>query len=77
MPELTLQKLPERTPIKLSIVITPQLNDDLSRYAELYASTYGKEEAVIDLIPAMLIAFLESDRTFVKGRAPSSRPDRG
>jgi hypothetical protein len=77
MPELKLQKLPERTPIKLSIVITPQLNDDLSLYAQLYANTYGKEEAAVDLVPAMLAAFLESDRTFVKGRASRSRPGRG
>ena len=30
---------------------------------------YSQEEPVVDLIPAMLAAFLESDRAFCKGRA--------
>jgi hypothetical protein len=36
--------------------------------AALYAQTYGREEPVIELIPAMLTAFLESDRAFARAR---------
>lgn len=64
MPELKLPKLPDRTPVKLTVVVTPDLHQALSDYAALYAQTYGREEAVTELIPAMLSAFLESDRQF-------------
>lgn len=68
MVDLKLARLPDRTPIKLSITVLPDLNQALQDYARLYAETYGREEAVADLIPAMLAAFLDSDRAFAKGR---------
>lgn len=68
MPELKLARLPDRTPVKLAITITPDLNEALRDYAKLYSETYGVEESVADLIPAMLHAFLLSDRTFAKAR---------
>ena len=69
MPELKLPQLPDRTPVKVSIALMPDLNQALADYAALYASTYGRDEPVAELIPAMLAAFLESDRTFVRSRA--------
>ena len=69
MTELKLAKLPDRTPVKLSITVTPDLHQMLQDYAALYAETYGREEPVVELIPAMLAAFLESDRNFVRSRA--------
>jgi hypothetical protein len=71
MPDLKLAQLPDRTPVKLSIAVLPDLHQALSDYAALYASIYGREEPVIDLIPAMLAAFLESDRSFTRRRAPA------
>jgi hypothetical protein len=68
MPELKLPQLPDRTPVKVSIALMPDLNQALADYAALYASTYGRDEPVAELIPAMLAAFLESDRTFVRSR---------
>lgn len=68
MPDLKLAQLPDRTPIKLSISVMPDLHQALTRYAALYAQTYGREEPVADLIPAMLSAFLDSDRAFSKER---------
>jgi hypothetical protein len=72
MPDLKLAKLPDRTPIKLAITITPDLHQSLQEYAALYASAYAREETVAELIPAMLAAFLESDRAFTRSR-PISR----
>lgn len=71
MADLKLGKLPDRTPIKLTIVVTPDLNDALGGYAEAYRAAYGQSEQVIDLIPYMLKAFLDSDRAFAKGRGRS------
>jgi hypothetical protein len=68
MPELKLPKLPDRTAIKLSITVTPDLHQMLQDYAALYAESYGREEPIAELIPAMLAAFLESDRAFLRSR---------
>ncbi|WCM26274.1 DUF2274 domain-containing protein [Sphingomonas sp. QA11] len=68
MPDLKLAQLPDRTPVKLTFSATPDLHHALNDYATLYAQTYGREEPVADLIPAMLSAFLESDRAFSKAR---------
>jgi hypothetical protein len=68
MPELRIAKLPDRNPIKLSIAVMPELHDALQDYAKLYADTYGQSDAMVDLIPSMLAAFLDGDREFQKAR---------
>ncbi|WP_395398211.1 DUF2274 domain-containing protein [Novosphingobium sp. BL-8A] len=73
MTELKLPVLPDRTPVKLSIHIVPELAEALQDYAKLYASTYGREEPVSVLVPAMLEAFLSSDRSFVRARGRGGR----
>lgn len=64
MAELRLRKLPDRTPVKIVISVTPDLNQALADYAAVYAATYGRKEPVAELIPAMLENFLVSDREF-------------
>ena len=66
MAELKLPRLPDRTPIKLTISVLPDLNQRLTDYAALYARAYGATEPITELIPAMLAAFLDSDREFAK-----------
>ncbi len=68
MPDLKLGKLPDRTPVRIAITVSPELNRALGQYAEVYRATYGHAEAVADLIPFMLDAFLDSDRGFAKAR---------
>lgn len=68
MAELKLPKLPDRTPVKLTISILPDLNQALAEYAQQYHEIYGTEESVSELIPYMLRSFLESDRGFVRAR---------
>jgi hypothetical protein len=72
MPDLKLAQLPDRTPVKLGISVMPDLHQALSDYAALYAQAYGREEPLADLIPAMLAAFLESDKAFARSRRPSA-----
>ena len=64
--ELKLAKLPERTPVKITITVKPTLNTALQAYAELYRETYGDSETVAELIPYMLQSFLDADRNFAK-----------
>lgn len=69
---LRLARLPDRTPVKITIAVAPELHQSLADYAELYRDTYGQEVPVQDLIPAMLVAFLESDRAFTRRRKAGS-----
>ena len=46
MPELKLARIPDRTPIKLTVMIMPDLHLALTDYARIYADTYGREEPV-------------------------------
>lgn len=68
MADLKLAQLPDRNPVKLSIWVMPDLHQSLVEYAALYAQAYGREEPVTELIPAMLAAFLASDRNFAEAR---------
>lgn len=58
---LKLPKLPDPTPVKLTITIDPELYQRRQSYAALYRGTYGTAEPVADLIPNMMEAFLNSE----------------
>jgi hypothetical protein len=71
MAELKLAKLPDRTPVKITVSVPPELNKALQTYASVYKETYGQAESVPDLIPFILEDYLRSDRRFsmaLKGR---------
>lgn len=76
MADLKLGKLPDRTPVKLTITITPDLQAALQAYAAIYTANYGVEEPVADLVPAMLATFLDSDRAFMRERDARARSSR-
>ena len=65
---LKLARIPDRTPVKLTVHLAPELNQALLEYARLYDETYGRKEDVQDLVPAMLSSFLEGDREFQRYR---------
>lgn len=65
---IRLPQIPDRTPVKLTINVAPDLHQALIDYAAAYAAQYNRQESITDLVPAMLAAFLESDRAFVKAR---------
>ncbi|KEZ21115.1 hypothetical protein CP98_00564 [Sphingobium yanoikuyae] len=77
MTDLKLPKIPDRTPIRITISIMPGLHDALRDYASIYEKAYGREEPVAELIPAILAAFLENDRAFVRARDALKRESRG
>ena len=65
---LRLGQLPDRTPVRLSLSVDPDLASALSDYAEIYRQTYGAEEKPEALIPAMIESFLASDAGFKRAR---------
>jgi hypothetical protein len=68
MTEIRLRKLPDRTPVKLTVSLPPELHQALLDYAALYGEVYGQVEPLAELIPAMLGSFLEADKTFARRR---------
>lgn len=66
MPGLKLPKLPDRTSVKVSISLHPDLHKRLQAYAEFYKEAYGETENLVELIPYMVEQFLNGDREFQK-----------
>lgn len=71
MTGLRLPRLPERTPVKLTLHLAPDLHAALERYATLYEESYGHAEPLAELIPAMLADYLDGDRAFARRRKSS------
>ncbi|QSR22102.1 DUF2274 domain-containing protein [Hyphomonas sp. KY3] len=65
---LRIGQLPDRTPVKLTVSVDPDLASALADYAVIYAETYGAEEKPETLVPAMLEMFLNSDAGFKRAR---------
>jgi len=65
---IKLGKLPDRAPVKLAIMISPDLNRALSDYVAVYNEIYGQNEPLAELVPHMLASFLAGDRGFAKAR---------
>ena len=68
MGNLKLARLPDRTPVKLTVTLTPDLHRRLQDYAAAYSEAYQVDEPLTELIPAMLSSFLDADRAFVRRR---------
>lgn len=68
MTELKLARLPDRTPVKVSISVLPGLHRTLEDYARVYQQVHGSAVSIAELVPAMLSAFIDSDRAFAKAR---------
>lgn len=65
---LKLGQLPDRIPVKITVTVSSDLKKSLDDYAAIYASTYGQNETVLELIPYMLEAFLSGDGKFREAR---------
>ena len=72
---MKLAKLPDRTPVKMTIVLTPGLAQRLREYAVFYTETYGNKEEVAELIPYMLEAFLDGDADFKRASRAGGAKD--
>ena len=67
-PTLRIGRLPDRTPVKLSLSIDPSLRSDLEDYAAVYAEAFGDRPGIEALVPVMLEAFLAFDTGFRRAR---------
>ena len=67
-PALRIGKLPDLTPVKMTIHVKPDTHRMLEDYARIYAQSYGEEIAPATLVPSMLASFLAADNGFKKAR---------
>ena len=59
---MKLEKLPDRTPVKLAVSFAPDDHANLVRYTDMYTEAYGEPAAPADLVPFIVRAFLAEDR---------------
>lgn len=71
MSPLKLKKLPNRETAKITFTASVDLRQMLEAYAKLYEVEYGEREAIADLIPYILEAYVSSDRQFRKATGQS------
>lgn len=67
-PALRIGKLPDLTPVKMTIHVEPDVHRMLEDYAALYTQSYGEKISPAALVPSMLASFLASDNGFKKAR---------
>jgi hypothetical protein len=65
---LKLGPLPDRNPMKVAIVLSPEVYNALGDYAALHAKSYGKEAPLPDLAALMIEEFLKTDAAFKRAR---------
>ena len=67
-PTIKLARIREEKPVKVTVTIPHDLNQDLQAYARIYEQAYGEKQSVSTLIPSMLTGFLTSDAGFKKAK---------
>jgi len=67
-PTLRIGKLPDLTPVKMTIQVDPELHQMLEDYARIYNESYDGSVAPAALVPSMLAGFLGSDSGFKRAR---------
>ncbi|MGD9801431.1 MAG: DUF2274 domain-containing protein [Parvularculaceae bacterium] len=74
---LKLAKIADRTPVKLTLALDPDLHARLGDYARLYQEAYGDAARIEDLAPVMLQKFLDGDRHFRRARRTQAKSTKG
>ena len=67
-PTLRIGKLPDLTPVKLTVSLDREVHQMLEDYARIYSESYGEAVKPADLIPSMIAGFLASDNGFKRAR---------
>lgn len=68
MTNLKLGKLPDRTPVKITIMLDPEVMTALQDYCEIYKQNFGEAVSPKEIIPYMIHQFMNDDGGFKKAR---------
>ena len=80
MTSLKLKKIPDSTPVKLSLTLLPDVYADLLLYAEIYKQEHGQQETPPTLASHMIAGFMAADSGFRKAKQAmplAAEPNRG
>ncbi len=69
--KIKLGRLPDARMVKVTILLSSELNTRLERYAQFYTQTWAHEADARGLIPHMLAQFLANDRAFRRHESES------
>ena len=72
-PALRIGKLPDLTPVKLTVSLEPEVHKMLEDYARIYGDSYGERVKPAELIPAIITGFLAIDNGFKRARKALSQ----
>ena len=67
-PTLRIGKLPDLTPVKMTVSLDREVHQMLEDYARIYGESYGEAVRPVELIPSMIAGFLASDNGFKRAR---------
>lgn len=67
-PVLRIAKLPNLTPVKMTVSLEPEMHKMLQDYAQIYSSSYGETVKPAELVPSMIAGFLATDNGFKRAR---------
>jgi len=67
-PTLRIGRLPDLTPVKLTVSLEPEVHQMLEDYARIYGDSYGETVKPAELIPSMIAGFLATDNGFKRAR---------
>lgn len=67
-PTLRIAKLPNLTPVKLTVSLEPEVHQMLEDYARIYGDSYGETVKPAELVPFMIAGFLARDNGFKRAR---------
>jgi len=73
-PTLRIGKLPDLTPVKLTVNLEPEVHQMLEDYARIYGDSYGETVKPAELIPSMIAGFLATDNGFKRARKALASP---
>ncbi len=71
---LRIGAVPDRTPVKLTLSLSPETYASLSDYAAIHRREFGSETPVADLAALMIEKFLVSDAAFRRARKSLRQP---
>lgn len=70
---LRIGKLPDLTPVKLTISLDREVHEMLVDYSCIYDESYGEAVKPAELVPPMIAAFLAADNGFKRARKALKR----
>lgn len=67
-PALRIGKLPDLTPVKMTVSLDREIHEMLEDYARIYGESYEEAVKPAELVPSMIAGFLASDNGFKRAR---------